>query len=600
MSMFRSPGDDASSDTTRSEASLNDEIVLSRDDKDKEGAPGPQSSKTLSLAKQQSLMIASLMRSHYQNRATDLLNSAHGIKYDQDSSEAIKCAQQMFEHASQLFVSKGLIEKDVLQPDFIPIMQQYLAGIDQLGVKALQNGSAGRGAPRLAIDLGTALTDDESLFQFDNVALALPKAGLQLNRKIQPQVSRYNSEFTEEEVLGRGGFGIVYHCINHIDAGHYAVKRINLDVRRLAHDGEAAMQRELQKILREIRTMAKMEHNNIVRYFGAWIEQVGPSSTVSTDDTTERKSTERSLVLRKTGTIQTESSDSEAGGPDGITFGEDSKSQPTPSVKGTEEDPITSSTSAESLSNETDLFTDGDEVNIRAASREPSIGMVLNVQMSLHEHNLATYLVPSDRGGRHCFHLRPALCIFLGILTGVQYIHASGFVHRDLKPANILMSDSVILRHGFEDARCNACPDSIVPRYLNVRVGDFGLAAEDLATESPVGTELYRPPPARNADQEDAFRIDEKLDVFALGILLFELLWPFYTRSERAIVLNNLRKGGHLPADFADKIDRANGNDFGVGGAVEKCIRGMVESDAGNRWDCRKVRRGVEYAFRMS
>ena len=621
MSMFHSPNDDSSSDTS-SEASLNEEIVLSSNEKDQEMAPGLQSSETLPLAQQQSLMIASLLRSHYQHRAAELLNSAHhgAIKHDQDSSEVTAYAQQMFDQASQLFVSKGLIDKTVLQPNFAPAMQSYLTGIDQLGVKALQDGSAGRRTPRLVIESGKAFSSsvDQSLFQLDNMAIALPTFGLPLtNRRQPPQVSRYSSEFTEEKVIGRGGFGTVYHCINQIDAGHYAIKRISLDVRRLARNGEAAMQRELHKILQEIRTMAKLEHNNIVRYYGAWIEHANAIANEAVGE----NSAERSLILCRTGTVQTESTDSEAEASDGIIFGEDSRSQPAPHAECTMEDLITSSTSTDSSSNETDPFTDGDGATTRGGSRAPSAGMILNIQMSLHEHNLATYL--SDRAGArgHCFHLRPALCIFLGILTGVQYLHASGFVHRDLKPANVFMSESGGPRHGFEVVGCGVCEiggKGRGERRVNVRVGDFGLAAEDIVANGEGGvvevmrtggTELYRPPPVAAAraggdvneeegEGEDAVGIvDEKLDVFALGILLFELLWRFETRAERVVVLEGLRREGRLPVGFKERIDRVNGNEFGVGvGAmVEKCLRGMVVGDGetGRRWGLGVVRRAV-------
>ena len=52
-----------------------------------------------------------------------------------------------------------------------------------------------------------------------------------------------------------------------------------------------------------------------------------------------------------------------------------------------------------------------------------------------------------------------------------------------------------------------------------------------------VGTSLYAAPElSKNG------KYDSKVDIYSLGIVLFELLVPFNTRSERATVLQSLHK----------------------------------------------------------
>lgn len=82
--------------------------------------------------------------------------------------------------------------------------------------------------------------------------------------------SRYNSDFIELGVLGRGGGGEVVKVRNRLDRRIYAVKKIILE----SEEGHFAQHGAIQnrKLLREVTTIAKMAHKNIVRYYQAWVE----------------------------------------------------------------------------------------------------------------------------------------------------------------------------------------------------------------------------------------------------------------------------------------------------------------------------------------
>ena len=79
---------------------------------------------------------------------------------------------------------------------------------------------------------------------------------------VNPQ-SRYASDFIEIEFLGKGGFGQVVKAQNRLDGRFYAVKKIPLDPSREDNN---------RKILREVMTLARLHHQNVVRYYQAWLE----------------------------------------------------------------------------------------------------------------------------------------------------------------------------------------------------------------------------------------------------------------------------------------------------------------------------------------
>src|SRR5436309_3268449 len=111
----------------------------------------------------------------------------------------------------------------------------------------------------------------------------------------------------------------------------------------------------------------------------------------------------------------------------------------------------------------------------------------------------------------HHLTLRQRLELFLPVCQAVQHAHQKGVIHRDLKPSNVL----VALYDG-----------KPVPK-----VNDFGVAkaAGQSLTEKTlvtgfgniVGTLEYMAPEQAEINQLD---IDTRSDVYALGVLLYELL----------------------------------------------------------------------------
>jgi translation initiation factor 2-alpha kinase 3 len=85
------------------------------------------------------------------------------------------------------------------------------------------------------------------------------------------QTDRYNEEFLELGTVGKGGYGKVYKAKHKLDGSLYAVKRIPVSSTKMAKVQEHGPE-ELESLLREVRSLARFDHANVIRYHNAWLE----------------------------------------------------------------------------------------------------------------------------------------------------------------------------------------------------------------------------------------------------------------------------------------------------------------------------------------
>lgn len=115
------------------------------------------------------------------------------------------------------------------------------------------------------------------------------------------------------------------------------------------------------------------------------------------------------------------------------------------------------------------------------------------------------------------------------LAEGLTYIHSKGVAHRDLKPDNVLLSLLDL----------NNPTDPIE----HIKIGDFGLSGAvklDLKKYSKLsGTHFYIPP-GKN-------KKDTKLDMYAFGVILFEMCHPFRGKGHRSKTLLEIRKASCIP-----------------------------------------------------
>lgn len=123
--------------------------------------------------------------------------------------------------------------------------------------------------------------EEESMKRFQTPPPATPSAisSEQLLFNLSVQNSRYENDFVEISMLGRGGFASVWRARNKLDGIDYAIKKIRLgkDLDTMDHENP------YEKIFREIKHLARLEHRNVVRYYSSWLELV-PSAALQHEE----------------------------------------------------------------------------------------------------------------------------------------------------------------------------------------------------------------------------------------------------------------------------------------------------------------------------
>eukprot|EP00742_Colponemidia_sp_Colp-10_P012155 GILJ01013604.1.p1 GENE.GILJ01013604.1~~GILJ01013604.1.p1 ORF type:complete len:1303 (+),score=222.06 GILJ01013604.1:389-3910(+) len=374
--------------------------------------------------------------------------------------------------------------------------------------------------------------------------------------------SRYRTDFEELEVLGRGSFGEVVKVRNKLDGRYYAVKKIRVS------EGQA-----LNRILREVTTLSRLHHQYVLRYNQAWIEG---------GDETKRRAA---------------SADDGSNWMDGFT---------------------------NELSMHSDsLFRDGgtssgfdviDENTVSDVSRADSSKplVYLYIQTEYCKKTLRQSISDSSRPD-----VQEIWRQFRQLLEGLVHIHAQRIIHRDLKPSNIFIDTANDIKIGdfglatygtFRAGTMSTTgaatgmatvekPPAMSPvfggtahfgggRSVENRFNSeeassssrFALdGASDHTQTTGVGTYFYMcPEQARSGEYFITY--DEKVDIYSLGIIFFEMWHPFSTGHERAKILNDLRSytgpgnGPNFPNGFEETHPRQ-----------VKIIRWLLQEDPRNR-----------------
>ena len=108
------------------------------------------------------------------------------------------------------------------------------------------------------------------------------------------------------------------------------------------------------------------------------------------------------------------------------------------------------------------------------------------------------------------FPVNARLELFVAVCQAVQHAHQKGIIHRDLKPSNVLVSEV--------DGR----PTPKVIDFGVAKATEFDLTDQSLGdTGAIVGTPTHMSPEQAEPTSLD---IDTRTDIYALGVVLYELL----------------------------------------------------------------------------
>lgn len=367
--------------------------------------------------------------------------------------------------------------------------------------------------------------------------------------------SRYHREFEEIDFIAGGGFGKVFKARHKLDGIEYAVKKVNIKSTTINH---------VLHHLSEVKTLASLNHINIVPYKAAWLE---PLIADKNKDNNIDSSDEEDDIYEHRETHNFEDSSS-----DFIVF------QNSTDTNESKSDAVLQENS--SAKNKIVPIYHHNNNKIDIGDNQPHLKLkwaTLYIQMSLCQLTLREWLdsrnnhsnidifysnfshdsenivccnmnvmydknkskltqetnkngkaiemSSSDDNTGHPTHITIISDIFSQLLNGLHYIHSRGIVHHDIKPSNIFVA---VDKNG----------------KLHIQLGDFGLACPLKNTPhstTGVGTPLYAAPEQLSGD------CDPKSDVYSLGVILIELLLPFSTDMERIQTIKKVRSGENLP-----------------------------------------------------
>ncbi|KAL1492916.1 hypothetical protein ABEB36_011082 [Hypothenemus hampei] len=411
----------------------------------------------------------------------------------------------------------------------------------------------------------------EAIITEKPVEASVPHTERQISEKSSEGFSsRFTDDFKLISCLGKGGFGVVFQVKQKYDDCDYAIKRITLPNEQKSRD----------RVMREVKALAKLDHKNIIRYFSSWVEKppfgweqehdknwIEPSfSEITSQNTSSGKKRSKSCsvsidvmpTLHFKESFNNEMDLEETSEEDSFVVFENDESPNSINESNHDSYIFFAEESSGCTGNATviakEAIEDSNHVqnkinwkkpgrkhhswdfthnSIIMSSAEPPTYLYIQMQLCQKE-SLKDWLT-----SHYERNYKEMLGIFLQILDAVEYVHLRKLIHRDLKPSNIFFS---------LDGQ--------------IKVGDFGLVKDiesafdlDYSRRSnlnnsykghtkEVGTTLYMSP-----EQSKGRIYDYKVDIYSLGIILFELLVPFNTYMERIKTLTDL-KTQKFPQNF--------------------------------------------------
>lgn len=421
---------------------------------------------------------------------------------------------------------------------------------------------------------------------------------------------RFDKEFKIVNEIGSGGFAKVFEAMCLHDGRTYAVKRIKLDV---TNKSLKRLQKEIDTVLNEIKCMVKIQSENVVKYHQSWIEaelkdnqsevkicseipqmiRKRPWQISKRNSKLQKKINYRSesqlekrLVKNKEVLILSEFEDANT-----------SRINLDLTLEFSSSNGEYSGISYDNLENSSHSFEDsfnnsnGSEDSYRNLKRTSKFQSNLNIsddqfiklenstleikkiknltayiQMEICKETLGDYITSVQRDFQDEVILK-MLKMFTDISNSVLDLHEKEkIIHRDLKPNNIFISHSNSVKLGdfglstqifdMKYKRFSFCEnelDTCSTRKNSENSSSSHLGFELFSSKHSqisyhtknVGTPQYASPEQLNDNY-----YDNKCDVYSLGLILFEMLYPIKTGMEKHQTFFDLKQRAKVPESF--------------------------------------------------
>ena len=380
------------------------------------------------------------------------------------------------------------------------------------------------------------------------------------------QQTRLDKDFTDIRKLGQGGFGVVLKAKHKIDEELYAIKIIKLS------------DLSEQNVVTEAKTMTKIRSKHIVEYKTCWFDgnlgsatkyfsQLNDSSSLLSNTLrnssnlkkiSEKYSFNKNIPSTLSKINESINSNDENNNKKSIIFEDENQSNSNNSVNKIFD--IDGAASDDEKIEKNYKKIPKPVIQFRDDSNLFSKRSIISKKNSTLEENLYFFIqmeycdgLPldqfiqehADKGNNID---RKIIFRFTHqILKSLSKIHSGGIIHRDIKPANIFINDK------------------------DIKIGDFGLATQinnrQIIKEDVVGTPLYLSP-----EQINKKIYNEKVDIYACGVILYEMCGCFYSLMERRESIINLRNKRIIVDKVKEKYPEES-----------KLIYWMTESEANER-----------------
>ncbi len=169
-------------------------------------------------------------------------------------------------------------------------------------------------------------------------------------------------------------------------------------------------------------------------------------------------------------------------------------------------------------------------------------------------------LAAGDADAHARFGVERRVQIFIALLEAVAFAHSKGILHRDIKPANVMVGaygEVVLMDWGIAKRLREDSPP--VPDVLRPEGPPASGKVEKGASRGVLfqtrSGELIGTPAYMSPEQSRGEPIDERSDVYALSILLYELLTLGHPLADKTTLPSMLHAISHEPTPLAGMVN---------------------------------------------